>query len=254
MSIVHCLRSLLVGVGLMALGVACSERPSYPELGCTPTCCSDRPARRCSSFWYSEAFAHIQTQIRDDLVRALPLGPGSVVVDVGAGEGSAEPSLSQRVGPTGKVIATEINASVYAKLQAHVRKHQLRNVETVLLSNLYHTGLENREPGTVDAVLFVNSMTFFNTPGARERDVSYFRQFFKALKPGGVLVYHKGYTHNHQLKERTMRARLREAGFISYDQRVPLPEGVKPTTCFCNAAVPTKMSLGYTLMMRKPME
>lgn len=61
------------------------------------------------------------------LVEAARLAPGESVLDLGAGEGSITALLSEAVGPQGKVIALELDAS----LAAHLRSLRLPNVDIV---------------------------------------------------------------------------------------------------------------------------
>ena len=66
----------------------------------------------------------------DLLVAALGLRPGGRVVDVGAGRGYLTRRLAEAVGPTGQVVATDIDADALAILRAEVRGPGLAPVET----------------------------------------------------------------------------------------------------------------------------
>jgi FkbM family methyltransferase len=54
--------------------------------------------------------------------------PGNTVVDIGANIGCFTLFASQRVGPTGRVIAVEPNAETFQRLQRHLRINNLTNV------------------------------------------------------------------------------------------------------------------------------
>jgi ubiquinone/menaquinone biosynthesis C-methylase UbiE len=54
--------------------------------------------------------------------------PGSVVADIGAGDGSFAFAAAQLVGPSGKVFATEIDEEKLAALKSDVAKRHLTNV------------------------------------------------------------------------------------------------------------------------------
>ena len=134
--------------------LACNPTPSYPELGCTPECCTRSPSMHCTSFWYSNRFAELHRPIREKILRTLPLKKGAVVVDVGAGSGSAEPTLSQRVGAKGRVIATELNPAVIKKLAAYIAKQKLANVVLRAVKDPHDTGIKNERPDSIDAIIF----------------------------------------------------------------------------------------------------
>jgi len=52
----------------------------------------------------------------DLLVAALHVGAGAVVADVGAGAGYLTHRLAARVGPTGRVVATDLDAAQLARI------------------------------------------------------------------------------------------------------------------------------------------
>jgi ubiquinone/menaquinone biosynthesis C-methylase UbiE len=57
--------------------------------------------------------------------------PGAVVADIGAGDGSYSFAAAQRVGASGKVFATEIDAKKLEDLRAEVQKRNLQNMVVV---------------------------------------------------------------------------------------------------------------------------
>jgi ubiquinone/menaquinone biosynthesis C-methylase UbiE len=58
-------------------------------------------------------------------------GPGTVVADIGAGDGKYTFAAVERVGTAGKVYATEIDAKKLAELREEVAKRKLGNVIVV---------------------------------------------------------------------------------------------------------------------------
>src|ERR1700732_4869651 len=56
---------------------------------------------------------------------------GTIVADVGAGDGAYSFEAAQKVGPSGRVYATEIDVEKLTSLRAEVRKRQLENVTIV---------------------------------------------------------------------------------------------------------------------------
>src|SRR3954471_17599650 len=64
----------------------------------------------------------------DDVVSLLQLWPGNVVADVGAGTGYFEPYLAKAVGPSGRVLALDVEPHMVAYVKRRVKKERLGNV------------------------------------------------------------------------------------------------------------------------------
>ena len=121
---------------------------------------------------------------RDDWQRpaavmdALGIRRGSRVADIGAGSGYFTFHLARRVGMTGRVYAVDIQRPALADIAQRASRQGLAQITPVL-------GTDERpglEPGSVDAVLVVNTYHEF-----RAFD-SMMQGFRTALKPGGVLA------------------------------------------------------------------
>jgi ubiquinone/menaquinone biosynthesis C-methylase UbiE len=65
------------------------------------------------------------------LAALLEVGPGSVVADVGAGDGDYALALARRVGPEGRVYATEIDAGLRERIARAAGEAGLANVVVV---------------------------------------------------------------------------------------------------------------------------
>src|SRR5580658_1156258 len=104
--------------------------------------------------------------------------PGSIVADIGAGDGSYAFAAAERVGATGRVFATEIDEEKLKALRAEVKKRDLQNVVVV----------ESGEPQTnlpeacCDAIFLRRVYHHLTKP--LEFDASLLR----SLKPGGKLA------------------------------------------------------------------
>jgi len=64
----------------------------------------------------------------DRLAALMQWKEGTVVADIGAGDGSYSFAAAKHVGELGKVIATEIDSKKLADLRAEIKKRNLRNV------------------------------------------------------------------------------------------------------------------------------
>src|ERR1700746_143944 len=57
--------------------------------------------------------------------------PGTVVADIGAGDGTYSCAAAEKVGPSGRVYATEIDADKLQTLKTEAAKRKLQNVIVV---------------------------------------------------------------------------------------------------------------------------
>ena len=103
-----------------------------------------------------------QWQRPADVIDALDLRPGSVVVDLGCGSGYFTLKLSPRVGPNGRVIAEDIRLLPLAFLWVRTATRRDFNVHIV------HGQISDPDlpDGRVDAVLIVNTFHELADPQA----------------------------------------------------------------------------------------
>ena len=104
--------------------------------------------------------------------------PGTVVADIGAGDGRFAFAAAQIVGPSGKVFATEIDTEKLASLRSEVAKRHLNNV-IVLESKEADTNLP---PQCCDAIFLRRVYHHLTKPA--EFDAALLR----SLKPAGRLA------------------------------------------------------------------
>ena len=112
------------------------------------------------------------------LASVMEWKPGTVVADIGAGDGRWAFAAAREVGPTGKVFATELDSEKLATLRSDVTKRHLTNV-TVLESKVAETNLP---PECCDAIFLRRVYHHLSKPA--EFDASVLR----SLKPGGRLA------------------------------------------------------------------
>jgi SAM-dependent methyltransferase len=107
---------------------------------------------------------------RRDLVQ-----PGWRCLEVGAGRGSMAVWLAEQVGPTGRVVATDVDTRYLSRLG-------LQNLE-VVEHNILDDPLDVLEPGSFDLVC--SRLMLFHLRGRQEQAI---RRMVECLRPGGWLV------------------------------------------------------------------
>lgn len=115
---------------------------------------------------------------RADIVALLDLRPGMAVAEIGAGSGFLSRMIAQKVGPSGRVVATELDDKMVSYMNRRAAKEALTNF-TAVKGAPTATGLQ---PRSVDAVVIVNTYSFFDRPGEMLQSVA------RSLRPRGLLV------------------------------------------------------------------
>jgi len=111
-------------------------------------------------------------------VSLLGLKPGQAIADIGAGSGYYTELIARRVGPEGKVIATDIQPGMIELLRKRIDRARLNNVQTVLSAPD-----DPRLPdSSLDLILLVDVYHEFSQPQQM------LRKLRAALKPDGRLV------------------------------------------------------------------
>lgn len=111
-------------------------------------------------------------------VKLLEIPTGAAVADVGAGSGYYTELLSNRVGPSGKVHASDLQPGMLRLIRERIEKKGLTNVEVVQASE-DNPGLPKDR---LDLILLVDVYHEFSKPQEMLRAMR------AALKPGGRLV------------------------------------------------------------------
>jgi predicted methyltransferase len=178
-----------------------------------------------NSFHTTPVLSQDEWKLRDawekpqEVMDVLGIKPGSVVADVGAGEGYFTFRLAARVGPTGKVYAEDILKDRLDKIRARATKQKLTQIETVLGStDDPHLPSEN-----VDVILVVNAYHEM-----RDYDAM-LRGMFRALKPAGLLAIidapakagepRENYYDRHRIPEQLLREDVARNGFTFVRQQ-----------------------------------
>jgi SAM-dependent methyltransferase len=141
----------------------------------------------------------------DRVMDLLGITTGKNVADIGAGSGWFTVRAARRVGPTGAVIAEDINPVAIETIGKRVLKEDLANVRTVL-----GTPDDPRLPaGSVDAVLMLKVYHEIAHP------VPTMKVLLRALRPGAKvgIIDKNGNGANHGLNHDVVVKEMAEAGY-----------------------------------------
>lgn len=147
----------------------------------------------------------------DQVLGALGLTAGAVMLDIGAGPGFFTLPAAELVGPSGKVYGLDIAPAMLERLRERAAEAGLGNVETLVSE-------EDRLPlpdGVADAALLANVLHEVHGP------VAFLREIARTLRPGGALAVvewrkeqmEKGPPLHERLSEAEVEEMLREAGY-----------------------------------------
>lgn len=120
---------------------------------------------------------------------ALDLKPGMVVADIGAGSGYYTSRLSELVGATGRVYATDIQPGMIELLTRRIQAEGLANV-TPVLGRMDEPTLP---PGSIDLAIMVDVYHELQSPQL------FLRRLREVFKPGGRLVLFEFRKEDHQI-------------------------------------------------------
>jgi precorrin-6B methylase 2 len=113
-----------------------------------------------------------------DMLRLLGAKPGSLIADIGAGEGAFTIPIGRAVAPNGRAVAVDISESALNKLRDRAARENVSNVEVVVGA----VDDPHLPAGQLDSVMIHNAYHEMI-----EHDAM-LRQIRAALKPGGRLV------------------------------------------------------------------
>jgi SAM-dependent methyltransferase len=141
----------------------------------------------------------------DRVMDLLGITQGKNVVDLGAGSGWFTVRAARRVGPTGVVIAEDINPLAIEAIGKRTMKENLTNVRTVLGS----PDDPRVPPGSADAVLMLKMYHEIAHP------VPTMKVLQRALRPGAKvgIIDRNGNGVDHGVKQAIVVREMAEAGY-----------------------------------------
>jgi len=168
------------------------------------------------------------TELPEKMLDSLGIQKGDAVADLGAGVGYLTVRMARRVGPTGKVVAVDLQEEMLKGLHERLAREGLKNVEAVLA-----TETDPRLPeGSLDLVLMVDVYHELSRP---EEVLSAVRRSLKlegSSRRAGrlVLVEYRGEDPGvpikplHRTTVQQVRAELDGVGFQWIETKELLPQ------------------------------
>jgi ubiquinone/menaquinone biosynthesis C-methylase UbiE len=155
------------------------------------------------------------------LVRHLEIKKGMVVADVGAGTGYLMSHLARAVGPTGKVIAADIEPKMVEHLTLRAQKEKFPQITAQLAAPTD----PKLSASSVDRIVFLD--TWHHVPAR----VEYAKKLLSALRPGGA-VYVVDFTmesshgppKHHRLLPEQVKQEFDQAGLLAEVISEDLPD------------------------------
>lgn len=181
-----------LGILMFALGLAAAAAFQADQSRLAP---ANEGEARSNEFWPPARIMDV-----------VGVAAGMTVAEIGAGRGRNVVYLADRVGPSGRVYAEDIDAEALRFLAERCRRGGFDNVEAVL-GGLTETRLPG---GALDVLLVIGSYQHFSDPVALMRNAR------AALKEGGraALVDHFAERDGpNDVSEETMLAQMERAGF-----------------------------------------
>lgn len=142
------IRALLV---VLALASACQPPASGPRDRLRFPA-ADRPVARIVSTAYSDEATRDARGEGQRVMDRLGIAPGTRVADVGAGDGYYTVRLARRLGASGRVYATDVDARHLKRLEERLQREAIGGVTLVLGG----AGNPNLPPGSIDVAVLAH--------------------------------------------------------------------------------------------------
>ncbi len=147
---------------------------------------------------YIQAFAG-----SEQLLDRVDLVPGMKVMDIGCGPGRLTIPAAKRVGPSGLVVALDIQLDMLRRIKEKAEALDLDNIQLVHTS----AGEDKVRESDFDRVLLVSAL------GEIPKRAAALTEMYRALKQGGVLSVTEIMPDLHYQSRKTVRRLATKAGF-----------------------------------------
>jgi SAM-dependent methyltransferase len=128
--------------------------------------------------YFALAWGADDQAMADEIAEMLAIKPGDTVAEIGAGNGAMAMRIAKKVGPAGRLFATEIDPALIEQIPERARKTGLNNV-TVVTATPTDSGLPT---GCCDAAYMIDVYHHITDPVPTDASM------FRALKPGARLL------------------------------------------------------------------
>jgi predicted methyltransferase len=171
-------------------------------------------------------------------VSTLGLKPGDTVAEIGAGDARFSFRFAEVVGPLGRVYANELGATNASRIGQRAERRELTNV-VVVEGAVDDTNLPD---SCCDAMMMRHVYHMLTRPEPMGRS------FFRALKPGGLLLILEG---NPEPRGRNAPGVPANRAGMGIDQTI-LIEELSAVGFEFDRRVPDWIGSDYALLFRKP--
>ena len=145
----------------------------------------------------------------DLIIKALDIGPGSHVADIGASSGLLTVHLARAVAPNGKVVATDIDKGVLDLLEERLAAAKLSNIVERKVVAADTPGLD---ASSFDVILLAEVDHLITD------EVAWLKAAIPALKPNGrIAISNKVHRRNQSM------AAAVKAGLVLKNESTPVP-------------------------------
>jgi len=134
-----------------------------------------------------------------DMIPLLGIKPGAVVADIGAGTGMMLPFLVEAVGPSGRVLAEDIQQDFLNKAEARIKTNNWSNVTTILGTDRN----PNLPEAQLDLAFILDAYHHFDYPAEMLAHIA------RSLKPDGRIAVADFYRTRRGPQDKDMRSHVR---------------------------------------------
>ncbi len=147
----------------------------------------------------------------ETLLDRAGVASGMRVLDAGCGPGRLTIPAAERVGPTGEVVALDVQAEMLEKLRARLAARGVENVRVV--QGGLGSGLLQQEPGYEPGKGVFDRAFLVTVLGEVREPERALREIYESLRPGGILSATEVLPDPHYLSLGRLRRLVEGVGF-----------------------------------------